>query len=293
MTTRRPLRRWKAHESGILALHGLSADQLLRGDQLHIWSLAGEQEEEPGPQFTLLVNSLNFCGVAVLSTAGEAEQSEVLLALPAIDENAAIDVYNLSTRKYERQGIMVPNATKDTGLCMCLKFFKGVDQRIYLAAGYESGTVIVWDVEKGTLVQRCKIHDEPVLSLDISPDGRSGFCGGAYSKVVQFAVDIGTESDLLRISSEQTLPARGTAVARVRPDSKIVAIGSWDSSIRIYKTKALKPLAVLQAHRQGIQCLCFASGTANDAESEGNPTTPANTFAAGSKDGTITLWQIY
>ncbi|KAJ3145835.1 Guanine nucleotide binding protein (G protein), beta polypeptide 1-like [Geranomyces variabilis] len=298
MTTRRPVQKWQAHTSGILAVHQIPGDRLLshgRDDQLHIWDLSklGSETTDVGvllPEFTLLVNSLNFCGAAVLLMPATAE---TLVALPGIDENAAIDIYNLTRKEYHRQGLMVSNAAKDTGLCMCLRVFHDQSGEVLLAAGYESGVVIIWDVQSGEARQSGKLHEEPVLSLDIAPDASMGVAGGADTKIVRWRLDTASETRnaALEVLGEQTLPARGTAAVRIRPDGKIVATGSWDSSIRIFSAKTLKPLAVLQAHRQNINCLCFA-GEGRTAETK-MTTTPANMLAVGSKDGSITLWSIY
>ncbi|KAJ3154874.1 Guanine nucleotide binding protein (G protein), beta polypeptide 1-like [Geranomyces michiganensis] len=265
MATRRPVQKWQAHTSGILALHEVTHGRLLshgRDDQLHVWDLQeikvnAAAVSAPSPEFTLLVNSLNFCGAAILCIS---ETNETLVALPGIDENAAIDVYNLTRKEYYRQGLSVPNASKDTGLCMCLCLFDSQAGRVCLAAGYESGVVIIWDLDSGEAMQRGKLHDEPVLSLDVAPGASVGVSGGADVAVVRWRIDPESRTPL-EVLSQQTLPARGTAAVKFRHDGKIVAAGSWDSSIRIFSAKTLKPLAVLQSHRQNISCVQFAGET--------------------------------
>ncbi|KND04800.1 uncharacterized protein SPPG_00502 [Spizellomyces punctatus DAOM BR117] len=297
--TRRPIRRWRAHTSGILAIHSVAGDNLLshgRDDQLHIWSLCDPSDKASSspqkPEFTLLVNSLNFCGVSLWKQPADREggAEQTLLALPGLGENAEIDIYNLSTKTYTLQGLSVPNASKDTGLCMCLKFFEG-PTGLCLAAGYESGTIIIWDIESKGLVWRHKVHEEPVLSLDVLPDGSIGFSGGAETKISQFF----PISDPEQTTRHLTVPTRGIAVVRIRPDGKIVATGGWDSKIRIYNAKKFKPLAILRGHRQGVSCLAFSEAGSSHVGSETNSeeVAPPNMFAAGSKDGNVTLWQIY
>ncbi|KAJ3180107.1 Guanine nucleotide binding protein (G protein), beta polypeptide 1-like [Geranomyces variabilis] len=146
-----------------------------------------------------------------------------------------IDVYNLTRNEYHRQGIMLPDAAKDTGLCMCLRLFQAPSNQVLLAAGYESGVIIIWDVESGEMRQRGKFHEEPVLSLDIEPGASIGVSGGADTKLVRWRLDAESETRnaALEVLSEQTLPARGTAAVMIRSDAKIVAVGSWDSRFAV------------------------------------------------------------
>lgn len=117
---------------------------------------------------------------------------------------------------------------------------------------------------------------------------------------------------------------------RVRSDGKIFATAGWDSRVRVYSCKTMKELAVLKWHKEGCYAVAFAGvnldtqepQTALVAESakdqggsgevckdivttEGRGSLAGvqqqrsqkaqNThwLAAGSKDGKISLWDIY
>ena len=109
---------------------------------------------------------------------------------------------------------------------------------------------------------------------------------------------------------------------QIRSDDKIFATAGWDARIRVYSTKTLKELAVLKWHKDGCYATAFA-------EVVGSPTTFDDTvaqtlepaeevdftqqslimrtvqqrrdekaqsthwLAVGSKDGKISLWDIY
>ncbi|KJZ79464.1 hypothetical protein HIM_00933 [Hirsutella minnesotensis 3608] len=123
----------------------------------------------------------------------------------------------------------------------------------------------------------------------------------------------------------------------VRSDGRIFATAGWDSNIRVYSSKTLKELAVLQWHKVGSYAVTFAnvaqpasgtpgnecrlnalpsssgpeSSTAKSLQSmpdEGNAVGAARMsvretrirqartthwIAAGSKDGKVSLWDIY
>lgn len=115
---------------------------------------------------------------------------------------------------------------------------------------------------------------------------------------------------------------------RIRSDGKIFATAGWDSRVRVYSGTTLKELAVLKWHKEG--CYSVAFGEVNPAlklaspakaegyemreeaeENQGQLVQGANSslaavqnqrsmkiqqthwLAAGSKDGKISLWDIY
>ncbi|KAM5433452.1 Astra associated protein 1 Asa1 [Microsporum ferrugineum] len=113
---------------------------------------------------------------------------------------------------------------------------------------------------------------------------------------------------------------------RIRADNKIFATAGWDNRIRVYGCKSMKELAVLKWHKEGCYSIAFAkvdiesSGTKDDVidvdstqEAKSTTLTLKNEprslaeikqrrsikaqlthwIAAGSKDGKISLWDIY
>ncbi|KAK8105077.1 WD repeat-containing protein [Apiospora kogelbergensis] len=117
---------------------------------------------------------------------------------------------------------------------------------------------------------------------------------------------------------------------QVRSDGKIFATAGWDSKIRVYSAKTLQELAVLKWHQVGCYTIAFASldrpptaaddgktqndkgsGLANDQSAAVAKTVvpklvdvtvkdrrikqakETHWLAAGSKDGKISLWDIY
>ncbi|KAJ5529235.1 hypothetical protein N7527_002628 [Penicillium freii] len=117
---------------------------------------------------------------------------------------------------------------------------------------------------------------------------------------------------------------------RIRSDGKIFATAGWDSRIRVYSGKTMKELAVLKWHKDGCYSValgesesmsslvssstesakreprdtdqCAAGGTAVDGRDYSLATVQqqrnqkvqrTHWLAAGSKDGKISLWDIY
>ncbi|KAK8128887.1 hypothetical protein PG984_009995 [Apiospora sp. TS-2023a] len=112
---------------------------------------------------------------------------------------------------------------------------------------------------------------------------------------------------------------------KVRSDGKIFATAGWDSKIRVYSAKTMQELAVLKWHQVGCYAIAFAnldhslsptedeqqsSGLGSDKAASTKAVVPklvdvtvkdrrikqakeTHWLAAGSKDGKISLWDIY
>lgn len=120
---------------------------------------------------------------------------------------------------------------------------------------------------------------------------------------------------------------------RIRSDEKIFATAGWDQRTRVYSCKTMKELAVLKWHKEGCYAIALAdvsvdfgngvgAKASTTAQAEGGPAEEMNTgnaltasprggslaeiklrrsrkaqlthwVAAGSKDGKISLWDIY
>ncbi|KAL3473054.1 WD repeat protein [Aspergillus californicus] len=119
---------------------------------------------------------------------------------------------------------------------------------------------------------------------------------------------------------------------RIRADGKIFATAGWDSRVRVYSCKTMRELAVLKWHKEGCYAVAFGSVSLSTVDDKKDTEHPApfeedvikdegtiihqpqrkeeyslaevhrkrnlkiqNThwLAAGSKDGKISLWDIY
>lgn len=125
----------------------------------------------------------------------------------------------------------------------------------------------------------------------------------------------------------------GQQSLRIRSDGRIFATAGWDTKVRVYSVTSMKELAVLKWHKEGCFAVAFAEvinvqednegdddgkleGGIPEAESVGGETalvaptrrvglaisarekriqqaTQTHWVAAGSKDGKVSLWEIY
>ena len=201
--------------------------------------------------------------------------------------------------------------------------------QIQVTAGYESGhTMVFVQNDPGAPFQRLychRPHSQPILSLSISPDHDHYFTSSADAILAKHPLPAAksiwkTELQSLKISKTKHSGQQGL---QVRSDGRVFATAGWDARIRVYSTKTMKELAVLKWHKGGCYATAFAAigdGTLDgdaaqateDLKSLGNmdlvqQSSAVNTvqqrrdekarsthwLAAGSKDGKVSLWDIY
>ena len=123
-----------------------------------------------------------------------------------------------------------------------------------------------------------KLHSEPIFALNISPDGTNIVTGGGDSSIFRtrihtksyhnvynihnknnhnnmynidkkedvFEITNNNQDDILDVINEIPLKHSGTSCIRHRSDGRMIVSGHWDSSIRIFDQKLMKPIAILR-----------------------------------------------
>ncbi|XP_077805144.1 guanine nucleotide-binding protein subunit beta-like protein 1 isoform X2 [Macaca mulatta] len=147
--------------------------------------------------------------------------------------------------------------------------------RPLLLAGYEDGSVALWDVSEQKVCSHIACHEEPVMDLDFDSQKARGISGSAGKALAVWSLD-GQQALQVRGTHELTNP--GIAEITIRPDRKILATAGWDHRIRVFHWRTMQPLAVLAFHSAAVQCVAFAAD---------------GLLAAGSKDQRISLWSLY
>lgn len=165
------------------------------------------------------------------------------------------------------------SAQEQRGMLMCLK---SVDSNS-LFAGYENGEIVSFDLRTFNEINSLDLYQgQPMMCFDFSDSLKIGYTGSAESKVHGFKLN---ETKLER-SETINLVNPGVNSIKIRPsDSRIFAIGGWDSRIRIYSAKKQKFLACLDFHKEAINSIEFNSTN--------------NLIYAGSNDGIISCWDLF
>ena len=187
---------------------------------------------------------------------------------------------------------------------------------LHVLAGYESGHVAIWQCT--TSASQCKLlyihksHSQPILSLSIATILGSFYTSSADAIIARHSL-IATEGGSKVVQTKHA----GQQSLSVRNDEKIFATAGWDGRVRVYSAKAMTELAVLKWHKEGCYALDFAdvrdktafddnNGSRNEeeaqvvtlrsrtvAEQRAEKATNTHWLAVGSKDGKISLWDIY
>lgn len=274
LNTRRPEKVIEGHSGNsviwVNSLH--SAQQLIsqgRDMQMCLWDLSEGRSDVADSVWT---GSVGFCqssvlemspGKWLLAFAGEQTEEIKILALPSKTQ--------VST--------LVPD-TK-LGMVMCIKLWQpdsGTEP--LLLAGYEDGSLLLWDVTQRSKLSHVKAHPEPVMCLTFDPKLLKGISGSSDKKLSSWMLD---SQNNLQLQDFVTLVNPGVSQVCVREDSKLLASAGWDHRVRIFGWKKLKPLAVLQYHTDMVLSVAFS----NHHEPR------QRLLAAGSKDQRISLWSIY
>ena len=158
---------------------------------------------------------------------------------------------------------------------MALKFIRNGQE---LIAGYEDGSAKIWDLKKSSSdhpLDSLKLHDDTLMCFDFHEDTMKGFSGSVDNMLISWCVD---DQSKIKIIHRTELTNDGLNDIVIRADGKIVATAGWDSQIRLFGCKKSKALAVLDGHRESVQCLSFGAD---------------NTLVAGGKDKLISFWSVY
>ncbi|KAH6563709.1 hypothetical protein BASA50_005619 [Batrachochytrium salamandrivorans] len=331
-------------------VHIWSLDSILHHSAKHL-SPMQLQSALPGPApiFSFPSNSLNFCRFALTHTPRTASTStDIVFALPNLVDSARIDIYNYTTHAYGVRsiGCETSNRTNQgptslkTGIVMCMRFYHrslGIvtvpcataDQQIpptqtlLLAAGYESGHVIIWNTSDGTQLGKMQLHSEPIMSIDIV-GSEYAYQKDAHASLPiagSWGVSVAADNQLTLFSTnfdingmvaehhKTELPSTGTTDVRIQADGRAIATAGWDGALRLFRpSKRLKCVSVVQVFKDTIRCMeycplsistllsqlllqpCSGASPLLSIPNKGSTEeVPRAVIAVGSKDGRICL----
>lgn len=255
--------------------------------------------------------------------------SPLLLASPNGLDSGGIDIFHLPSEHRISQ-IRSTKESSKAGMVMALNLsFDVSNNRLLLVSGYEDGSVAVHQMSgkidqfatwtwKSILTSRP--HSQPVLSLDVTADCGVFVTSSADAVIARFVMPemqdaeffVGTSGPERAVNTKHA----GQQDLKIRSDGRVFATAGWDGNVRFYSMKTCKELAVLQWHREGCYAVAFAEVLEEDGSGvEGNGGEERslvqrsamdkmkwerdrkihNThwIVAGSKDGKISLWDIY
>jgi WD40 repeat protein len=232
----------------------------------------------------------------------------ILVAVPGVQDGLTSITALPSATRFTT---IPPPKDTSTGMLMAVSLHLPPNATSPLvAAGYESGYVALWrhnpSSNKWETAYLHKSHSQPVLSLDMAPSIGCFFSCSADAIVARHPLlnngEVETKVVQTKHAGQQSLSMRG--------DGKIFATAGWDGRVRVYAAKGLKELAVLKWHKEGCYATAFAEildvhARTSDGDSvvarreltvaqqRALKSQSTHWLAAGSKDGKVSLWDIY
>nr|XP_037281331.1 guanine nucleotide-binding protein subunit beta-like protein 1 [Rhipicephalus microplus] len=251
---------WIGHSENALLTQG-------RDGTVAIWTLNDSQWKQTG---TMVTSAKGFCQCSLPSEAS------TLIATPS-DPDWKISLWDLESQKCVASTLQ---SKEQLGMAMSIRLSR--DGNGVLAA-YENGSVVHYDMRSGGVpVSTLTLYKEPIMCMDFDQVHRvnRGICGSVSNELCVFELNDGQLAEKRRL----TVTNDGFSSLHVRVDGKIVASGGWDGRIRVFGWKNMKPLAVLDFHKESVQAVKFSDRELCKA---------GLLLAAGSKDRTVSLWSLY
>ncbi|KAI3426353.1 hypothetical protein D9Q98_008725 [Chlorella vulgaris] len=254
-------------------------EQQQQGGQAECDSFSAEQHASAGAA----IWALHACKQA------SEQHPPALLAMPGSDERTAEVVCCSCGRQVAE--FREEAAGKKLGMLMSVQLYclpqtptaptsSPAAPSICLAAGYEDGSVVVWQLGapplSPPLAQR-QLCTDPVMALAIDSACTGGTAGSAEDQVVLFRVDHAAGKLSVRVAIK--LQRKGIGDVAVRPDRKLLATAGWDGRVRVYKYRNGRPLAILKYHTSAVTGICFAPRSM--------------LLATAARDGTVALWPLF
>ncbi|XP_053277327.1 guanine nucleotide-binding protein subunit beta-like protein 1 [Pleuronectes platessa] len=240
-----------------------------RDMQVCLWDLREGRSELVDSVWT---DSVGFCQCSLL----ESSPGNYLLAF-AGSQTEEIKIIELPSKT--PVCTLVPDAK--LGMVMCIKLWQpDSGPGPLLLAGYEDGSLLLWDVTQRSKLSQVKAHPEPVMCLTFDTKRLRGISGSSEKKLTSWMLDTQTN---LQLQDCVTLVNPGVSDLCIRDDGKLLASAGWDHRVRVFGWKKLRPLAVLQYHTDVVLSVAFSN----------HQDPRQRLLAAGSKDQRISLWSIY
>ena len=143
-------------------------------------------------------------------------------------------------------------------------------EKAVLATASRDGTIKLWDVSSGRLLNTLAGHENIVFSVVWSPDGQH-LASGSYDRSVRLW---DAASGMLL----STLTGHESSVRSVAwsPDGQRLASGSDDNSMRLWDAASGKPLNILDGHESSVRSVAWSPD--------------GQRLASGSDDNSMRLW---
>ncbi|KAJ3530838.1 hypothetical protein NM688_g7655 [Phlebia brevispora] len=315
----RPLANWQAHKDSILGITEWEKQIITHGrdNKLHVWTLMNETETQLGEsavtpglsaptlKYSMDVNALNYCRFSLLPLSNAVE-STALIALPNLVESSLVDVWELPSQKRlhaaigktaggvssDGRGGEYPTGRRVTcfhvGLCQPKS--ADFDRRHRLGK---------------TLDGEASQRNRPVMAMSVSRDAKVALTVSVDHIIGRYDLQAAQQQeDVTTACTVHRTKHPGNGSVTIRDDGRVCAVGGWDGKVRLFSTKSLKPLGILDYHKKSCQCAIFARLTkdaredrnheedSDDEMSKEEKEERSRWLIVGSQDTRVSIWPL-
>ncbi|XP_037114687.1 guanine nucleotide-binding protein subunit beta-like protein 1 isoform X1 [Syngnathus acus] len=158
-----------------------SADTLIsqgRDTRVCLWNLSQGRSELMD---SLSTGSVGFCQCSLLETG----MKTCLLAF-AGQQTEELKIVELPSKTLVCS--LIPDSK--VGMVMCVKLWQPQSgPGPLLLAGYEDGSLLLWDITQRSILSQTKVHLEPVMCLTFDPESLRGISASSENKLSSWMLD--------------------------------------------------------------------------------------------------------
>ena len=177
--------------------------------------------------------------------------------------DCTVKLYSIQTGR--ENGTFIGHAGAIMGVC-----FVGVNQ---LCSASQDGRLSLWDIKGGHRIEVMSGHSRAVQHCVANQSGKLIVSVSLDCSIKAWKGDNGKLQATMRTQGYNNKPLNCVAF---HPEGQLIAVGGWDSHIKIWDTFNHKRLKVLRGHHTSVQACAYASS--------------GRYIASASLDGEVRLW---
>ena len=298
LSIRRPILNFQSHDRSVLAVCPLpsNSSQVIsagRDGKLKLWDI-NYVDKKAVATVEYNTGAAHFCNISTIgrefSPIGEINN---LVISPILEDDVGIwdirakeKVGIINTKLFGKFGMTSTLLLCDRILLESKEDGIVVPSPACILVGHEDGSLSIFDLKTLKHLSNTKIHSQQLMGVDISPTKRNLLVTGGADTLVQRSTivsDHAMEKFQLHESEKISIPDEGSSCVKYRSDGRIVASAHWDSTVRLFDTKKMKPIAILRHHTGSVYAVDF--GPKNTAYQ--------SHFVTAGKDNNICLWNTF
>lgn len=287
---------------------------------VQVFNLSNIMMNKPS-QANLLVTFPTYGPLFSRGDASNIDQKVALLAYPSCIENHLVTIRIIGDNvKTIQSGTAQRFDTDSKKTCSVfdIKLVRKDEHVHFLFVGYEDGCLCLFTFNpnitksvphlnvEGLKIDLVKTYDFQIgdflSAFDvINPKSNrlTAVLGSPLADVVFLCDSLNheTEQQMERVKMKR----KGVSTIAIRPDSKLVAIACWDSSVKLLSIETHKHYATLDHHSKQVQSLLFIdqprihdeNSELNEFDSSEKKETNKHWLCCASMEGTISITPIY